>query len=1210
MVRKYLFLLLFVVLRVVVYSQSSCDGVRNSEMSAEGDSSVLTHSVFVLGDLEYSTHVSKSIKFLHKQLVEVGKKGTLLLLGDIDQNIVLQNKDEDRQHNELLKWLVSGFSGNLFVIPGEKEWGKGLVGGIEQIRNREKYWEDYFSKGDIFLPSNGCPGPVEISLTPDVVLLLVDSQWWLYPGDRPMEECEFENVNDFLITLSDALLRNKEKKIIMACHHPVYSGGKYGGHFPFIGPVELFRKIVGTTQDFAHPFYRQMRYYARTIFKNLNDLVLVSAHDQSLQYVKKDNLHQVIAGSASRALYVNGKEMNFVDREVGFARLDYYKDHKVWLHFWAFGDDGEGVPHRVFSKLIDSRIVRSPESLVRAYEKLEFPDSVVTRASTQYHTNSRWKKAWLGENYRKVWAKAISAPVIDLGKEKGGLSIIKRGGGQQTLSLRLQDSMGREYVLRSIEKYTQRAIPQILRGTFAAQVLQDGISGSHPYGALAVPLLADAAGVYHTNPRVVYVPDDPRLGIYRDEFKNNLYLFEERPTGDMSDVPGFGASKKNISTQKLLKRRYESYDYQVDQLAVLRARLFDLWLNDWDRHDDQWRWAISGTKSNHIARPIPRDRDQVFFYNQGVLPWLVRRKWAIRKFQPFDSIFHDVVGLAFNARYFDHTFLTMPSREDWKDVAKDLQMALCDSIIDQAIGNMPDKGSCGKCESLAGKLKARRDHLQHMALNYYSFLSRKVDVVGTNNKEEFVAQRLNEGKLSIKIYPLSKKGNRKKYVYSRVFEPHETREVRLYGLKGKDKFTVFGLGESGVKLRIIGGTGADVVDYKVTGGPRNNTWVYDSKKSTLFQGNDHFRCRLENGKDVKKYDRHNVGYNMVSPAINLNIVSDDGVILGGGVVVKTQGFGQKEYATRHNFLCNYSFRHPSIQLEYKGEWKGLIGSNDMVWVTRFNTPNFQGAYYGLGNQTVRFRDRPDNYYRYRMGQFFFNPMIRRRFGSSHSLFFGTFYHWAKLQATANRFVTDFSNLDYDLDPLQSFKESKFWGVNIKYALDTRDDSTLPTRGVYWVSRYKWFYDLYGNYPDFHHMSTDLRMFVSPGRVSRSVLAMRIGAAHNSPGYPFYHANTLGGKNNLRGFRRDRFAGDDIVYQNLDFRVRLKRFHSYFLGGEIGVLAFNDLGRVWLSGESSKKWHHGYGCGIWVSPFRLMVLTATYGHSIEDDVISIQFKYLF
>ena len=199
----------------------------------------------------------------------------------------------------------------------------------------------------------------------------------------------------------------------------------------------------------------------------------------------------------------------------------------------------------------------------------------------------------MGHNYRDEWSMPISnVPVFDLDEEKGGLVILKKGGGQQTRSLRLEAKDCRQYVLRSIEKFPEKAVPLELRGTIAEDLISDQISASHPYGALAIPKLADAAGVYHTNPKIVYLPDDPKLGEYADDFAGGLYLFEERPDDDhWENAPYFGNAPEIVSTADVVEKMHNDADHVIDEKQVIRSRLFDIWIGDWDRHDDQWRWV-------------------------------------------------------------------------------------------------------------------------------------------------------------------------------------------------------------------------------------------------------------------------------------------------------------------------------------------------------------------------------------------------------------------------------------------------------------------------------------------------------------------------------------------------------------------------------------------------------------------------------------------
>ena len=139
----------------------------------------------------------------------------------------------------------------------------------------------------------------------------------------------------------------------------------------------------------------------------------------------------------------------------------------------------------------------------------------------------------MGANYRKEWNTPVKAPVLNLATESGGLTPLKRGGGKQTKSLRLEDPNGKQYTLRTIQKFiTDKTLPGDLQSEAAADLVSDGVSASYPYASLSVIQLAEAAGIPYGKVKLVYIPDDPRLGENRKEFANMLATLEERePAG-------------------------------------------------------------------------------------------------------------------------------------------------------------------------------------------------------------------------------------------------------------------------------------------------------------------------------------------------------------------------------------------------------------------------------------------------------------------------------------------------------------------------------------------------------------------------------------------------------------------------------------------------------------------------------------------------------
>ena len=155
-------------------------------------------------------------------------------------------------------------------------------------------------------------------------------------------------------------------------------------------------------------------------------------------------------------------------------------------------------------------------------------ESITVAVEPAYDSVSGFHRFLFGENYRKEWATPVKLRVVKLSLEKGGLKITEKGGGLQTKSLRLVDPNGKEWVIRSIQKYPERGLPPNLRKSIAKDILQDQVVTSHPFAALAVPPLAELLDVEHHNPEIVYIADDKALGEFRNEFANSVMMLEER----------------------------------------------------------------------------------------------------------------------------------------------------------------------------------------------------------------------------------------------------------------------------------------------------------------------------------------------------------------------------------------------------------------------------------------------------------------------------------------------------------------------------------------------------------------------------------------------------------------------------------------------------------------------------------------------------------
>jgi hypothetical protein len=827
------------------------------------------------------------------------------------------------------------------------------------------------------------------------------------------------------------------------------------------------------------------------------------------------------------------------------------------------------------------------------------PAVIRTAANTEYNKAGKFKRMVWGDHYRKEWATAVDVEILDLNAYAGGLTPVKLGGGLQTKSLRLDGANGQQYVLRSVKKDPSKALVAELRGTFAEDVVQDQISSSNPYAPMVVASLAQAAGIYHSTPKLVYVPVSEKLGEFREAFGGTLCLLEERPSGNEENNPAFGYSRNVVNSEKLFEKILSNSNHQVDEKAFIKARLFDMLIGDWDRHEDQWMWAGFKENDKTIYRPIPRDRDQAFSRLDGAIPQLTTKKWAIRKVQDFDYRIEDLAGLNMNGRFVDRSFTTRLTLNEWLVVADELQTVITDKVIEDAFEQMPKEIFNISGKETVAKLKNRRNRLQHYAKQYYLILSKEVTIAGTKLDEVFEVIRVSDDLTSVVVY--SEKGN---ISYCRTFKTTETKEIRLYGLEGNDVFKIDGATRKGIVVRIIGGNGKDsITDESFVRGMTNKTHVYDNVANT-FDLSAEANSHISSDSLKNNYNRKGFQYDWLAPAPGFGFNPDDGFYLGGGVTYKKQQFGKAPYGYMMTIGGNYAFKTGAYNFWYKGLFKETVGKWDLQLNAVINAPNWSRNYYGLGNETVNLEDKDWNYYRVRFDQITIGAALRRQWSTKHTFLVGVAYQTVNLRRTEDRFISAYgSKLDST-----DFERDHYGDVKLEYQFSTLNNPLYPTKGIRISSGAQFTQDLNENDKQYVKVFTEVSTFMSIGRLT---MASRTGVAANlGNDYEFYQANTLGNTTNLRGYRRDRFAGKTSVYQNSELRYSIGYMNAYLFKAAWGVLGFVDHGRVWMPNEESDKWHHGYGGGFWFLPYNKLALTTTYGISKEDKVISISAGFLF
>jgi predicted phosphodiesterase len=341
----------------------------------------IRYTVYLIGDGgELDTLGPNGISLLKHHVKNENNKSAIIFLGDnaYPRGIPAEgHKDRERGELALLEQIkiVENYTGKTFFIPGNHDWDYWSKGGWESIKRQEIFIEEELNRGNTFLPDLGCPGPVEIELTKDILLVIIDTQWWLHKFEKPYgnnEFCDIKNDIDFIERLGEIAENNPDKQIILAGHHPIFSNGNHGGRFtfkdhifpltaakhflylplPVLGSIyPISRKHGSTVQDISHPRYQLLKNNILEAFKEHKNFIYAAGHEHNLQYFNVKNQHFIVSGSGSKTKHA-AREHNagFSYEAQGFAKVIYLKSGETWIEFWTLSNEDQEKGMLVFRK--------------------------------------------------------------------------------------------------------------------------------------------------------------------------------------------------------------------------------------------------------------------------------------------------------------------------------------------------------------------------------------------------------------------------------------------------------------------------------------------------------------------------------------------------------------------------------------------------------------------------------------------------------------------------------------------------------------------------------------------------------------------------------------------------------------------------------------------------------------------------------------------
>ena len=329
--------------------------------------------VFLIGDAGVPLEKDPVLAALKKDVEVDSAKAVVVYLGDnvyprgLPPEGALGRKDAQRRLDAQVDAARAAGSLVLF-IPGNHDWDKQAAGGWDAIKRQGEYLA---AKGGAEMePREGCPGPVVRDVHDRVRLVLLDTQWWLHAGPKPGKEstCPQKTEKEVADALADAIKDAGDRRVIVAGHHPLATGGAHGGYFswqdhifplraakswlwiplPVIGSLYPGARRAGASaQDLGSPQNRKMREALAGVFEKNPPLAYASGHEHNLQVLKAPNPKVLLISGAGAYGHVTQTSATastlFARAASGYMRLDVEKSGRVRLAVVTVAADGKAT---------------------------------------------------------------------------------------------------------------------------------------------------------------------------------------------------------------------------------------------------------------------------------------------------------------------------------------------------------------------------------------------------------------------------------------------------------------------------------------------------------------------------------------------------------------------------------------------------------------------------------------------------------------------------------------------------------------------------------------------------------------------------------------------------------------------------------------------------------------------------------------------------
>ena len=388
------------------------------------------HRVILIGDAGEMDASQKIILQDAANKTIPGRTSTIFLGDNIyPRGIALPGHPDQQQTEAILRSQFAPLrqaGSPVYFIPGNHDWDRMGPDGLAKIKRQWQFLQEQQDSLLQLIPPNGCPDPTVVELSDSLVLIALDSEWWLFPFSRsnPDAECECNSRADLIEKLVSLAWEYRDHRILLATHHPFRSNGTHGGQYgwkehlfplreinkslyiplPGVGSLyPLLRKTFSNPEDLAHPLYRDLVRQVDSAFAGHRELFHVSGHEHGLQLIEIADQHfrQIVSGAGAKINHtIRGRHSLYGEAVGGYVIADELPGGRLRFQFYALKGT---VPELSFEKTYEREA--RPEMATAAISPMQGDTSTVAIRAA-YNEASGLKRFFLGNNYRKEFATA------------------------------------------------------------------------------------------------------------------------------------------------------------------------------------------------------------------------------------------------------------------------------------------------------------------------------------------------------------------------------------------------------------------------------------------------------------------------------------------------------------------------------------------------------------------------------------------------------------------------------------------------------------------------------------------------------------------------------------------------------------------------------------------------------------------------------------